>query len=229
MASGRHPKKDVRFRRWGTEAVQVDRCTPMAEQAFIIYFEGPEMDDEALDRFFEAGCDDATFGVRNGRHFADFDREAESLGDAVASAVEDLTASDPAVRITGFQPADPVSQSAIAERAGLSREAIRLIAAGERGAGDFPMPLHFSGRAPLYSWAESHRWLLDHGYRCGEGDSDSEIALESVSELLRFHHLRKSWTARTRLEAERIAEALPEKDFLRPLLAGLPAEAERDE
>ena len=40
-----------------------------------------------LDDLFEAGCGDATFGSIDGVHYADFDREAETLGEAISSAI----------------------------------------------------------------------------------------------------------------------------------------------
>lgn len=46
----------------------------------------PEMGDD----LFEAGCDDATPSSSNGVVSVDFDREAESLGKAIGSAVEDV-------------------------------------------------------------------------------------------------------------------------------------------
>lgn len=49
-------------------------------------------DDDALDRLYEAGCDDASFGSCEGVVTADFDREAASLDDAVESAKRDLKA-----------------------------------------------------------------------------------------------------------------------------------------
>ena len=45
---------------------------------------------EMADRLYEAGCDDATFGTSNGVHFGTFHREADSLGDAIGSAVRDV-------------------------------------------------------------------------------------------------------------------------------------------
>lgn len=196
----------------------------MTDQTFIIYFDGTELNDEALDRFFEAGCDDATFGVRSGRSFADFDREADTLGEAVASAIEDLISADPSLRIVGFDSAALVSQSTIAEHVGMTREGIRLIASGERGSGDFPAPVSFSGRAPLYSRGETHRWLFERGYECErEFDAESEIALESIWGLLRFSKLGRTWTDETRDEVERVAAALPERDFLQRVLAAIPA------
>ena len=56
---------------------------------FTLTLEGPdEFTVELADRLYEAGCDDATFGTSNGVHFGAFHREAESLGDAVGSAIK---------------------------------------------------------------------------------------------------------------------------------------------
>ena len=58
---------------------------------FTCTLEGPdEFTVELADRLYEAGCDDATFGTSNGVHFGTFHREAESLGDAIGSAVKDV-------------------------------------------------------------------------------------------------------------------------------------------
>jgi hypothetical protein len=45
---------------------------------------------EFEDRFFEAGCDDATIAFQNGAIVLDFSREASSFAQAVASAQEDV-------------------------------------------------------------------------------------------------------------------------------------------
>jgi hypothetical protein len=47
----------------------------------------PEAEDFA-DRFFEAGCDDATISFQKGHIIVDFAREAESIDAAICSAVE---------------------------------------------------------------------------------------------------------------------------------------------
>jgi MoaA/NifB/PqqE/SkfB family radical SAM enzyme len=39
-------------------------------------------------RFFNAGCDDATVSFQKGHIIVDFTREAESVDDAIASAIE---------------------------------------------------------------------------------------------------------------------------------------------
>jgi hypothetical protein len=46
---------------------------------------------EMAEALFEAGCDDSTAGSRDGVVSVHFDREADSLGDAIGSAVNDVT------------------------------------------------------------------------------------------------------------------------------------------
>jgi hypothetical protein len=49
-----------------------------------------EISDALADSLFEAGCDDATFGIRNGVLIAEFSRLGQSLDDVISSAIGDL-------------------------------------------------------------------------------------------------------------------------------------------
>ena len=49
-----------------------------------------DLTDEQAERIFEAGCDDCTPGVQGDTVLLDFDREAGSRQEAIASAVEQL-------------------------------------------------------------------------------------------------------------------------------------------
>ncbi len=55
---------------------------------FTVVIDGDAGTDENTDALFEAGCDDATFSHSSGISYGDFDREAESLNDAVLSGIE---------------------------------------------------------------------------------------------------------------------------------------------
>lgn len=56
---------------------------------FTLTVEGADLlTDEAQDALFDAGCDDATFGVSNGVQTADFDRDAPDFASAVAGAIK---------------------------------------------------------------------------------------------------------------------------------------------
>lgn len=59
--------------------------------AFTIVLAGvDELSDAMIDAIYVAGCDDAGVGSCEGLVTVDFDREAESLGDAIGSAVKDV-------------------------------------------------------------------------------------------------------------------------------------------
>ncbi len=63
----------------------------MTTHTFTLTIDGPDLQaDELVDEVFEAGCDDALIGWADGVQLADFDREADTLQDAVLSAVAEL-------------------------------------------------------------------------------------------------------------------------------------------
>lgn len=58
---------------------------------FTIHYHYPaEVTEEVLDAIYEAGCDDALLCQVDGCEKASFDREAETIADAVFSAMRDL-------------------------------------------------------------------------------------------------------------------------------------------
>ena len=64
---------------------------PVSTFAFTLIIEGSDLQSaEVANALFEAGCDDALVGRSEGVQFLDFDREAESVDEAVRSAVADV-------------------------------------------------------------------------------------------------------------------------------------------
>jgi len=58
---------------------------------FTLIVEGTDLQtDPTIEALFEAGCDDATVGRSNGVQYIAFDREAESLAEAVHSAQREV-------------------------------------------------------------------------------------------------------------------------------------------
>lgn len=115
--------------------------------------------DDFEDRFFEAGCDDATIAFQRGAVMLHFAREAASMEEAVASAIKAVRKAG--ARVERIEPDTLVSLSDIAERAGVTRAAVSLYARGERGR-DFPRPVaRLTTESPLWDWADVARWL--HG------------------------------------------------------------------
>lgn len=67
---------------------------------FTLVVEGADLfADDRLDALYEAGCDDATFGVSNGVQTGRFDREATEFADAVASAIRAVESTVPDAKV----------------------------------------------------------------------------------------------------------------------------------
>ena len=114
------------------------------------------------DRLYKAGCNDALIGVVKGVVVLDFSRAAKSFQDALATAMRDVRrAGGLIVRI---EPDSYASLSDIAERAGLTRQAVSLFVQGKRGPGDFPPPsMRVTTESPLWDWLSVAQWLERHG------------------------------------------------------------------
>jgi hypothetical protein len=64
--------------------------------SFTLTIEGVDiLTDDAINAPYEAGCDDATFGVSDGVQTGEFDREATDFAEAVASAIKAVEAAVP--------------------------------------------------------------------------------------------------------------------------------------
>lgn len=111
------------------------------------------------DRFFDAGCDDSTIAFQKGVVILEFSREADSFSRAVATAYENVRAAGATVE--RIEPDHLVSLSDIAERAGLTRQAMSLYSKAERGEG-FPSPVaRITSKVPLWDWSEVAEWLFE--------------------------------------------------------------------
>jgi hypothetical protein len=132
----------------------------MTTHTFTVVLDRRPTDDE-LDALHAAGCDDAAFGVEQGLSVAEFDREAPTLADAIASAVRAVeSAGLVALRVLDE---DLVTLADVGERIGQSRESVRRYTTGERGPGGFPPPAN-PGRegTVFYRWSEVAPWVREH-------------------------------------------------------------------
>ncbi len=90
----------------------------MTTQTFTLIVEGPDLQsDELIDDVYEAGCHDALVGRADGIQFVDFDREADTLQDAVLTAAAEL---EPiaGIAVTHVADAGLVSMADVATRSG---------------------------------------------------------------------------------------------------------------
>lgn len=83
----------------------------MTTHTFTLIVDGPDLQTgELVDEVFATGCDDALIGLVDGLQIADFDREADTLGEAVLSAVAEL---ESIAGVTAVRVADDHVRAAI--------------------------------------------------------------------------------------------------------------------
>ncbi|MDQ8729444.1 hypothetical protein [Bradyrhizobium sp. LHD-71] len=108
-------------------------------------------------RFYEAGCDDALIAFQKGHIIVDFAREAATIYEAVASAVENVLKTG--ARVDRIEPDPLVNLTDIAARSKLTRQAISNYAKGTR-KDNFPAPVaRVTSETPLYDWSDVSHWL----------------------------------------------------------------------
>src|SRR5579875_42739 len=177
--------------------------------SFTLYLSGPDvLTDENLDALYEAGCDDALFGERDGAQYAAFDREATSFGAALKSAISNLTAAVGGLQVVRIVPEEFVTLAAIAERAGLSREYVRLLANEERGPGGFPPPAAYADhKTRLWHWADVAEWLQEHKKSKEQLDTEGADLVLAVNAALSYQrHARPLRKADLALVAEIVGD-----------------------
>ncbi|HEX3427147.1 MAG TPA: hypothetical protein VHT30_13510 [Acidimicrobiales bacterium] len=164
----------------------------MPEHHFQLIIDGA-LDDARLDALVDAGCDDATFSTKGSLTFADFDRQAPTLRDAVTSAIAAIDSVD-GLRVRRLEPDELVWAAEIAERTGRTRASIDLLIKGQRGPGTFPSPASHATRNPLWRWSEVESWFARYDGR--EVDSERSAVIAAVNGVLEARHsLRNSGQA----------------------------------
>ena len=82
----------------------------MTQFSFTLTIEGADvMTDAAQNALYEAGCDDATFGVSRGVQTAEFDRKAVEFAEAVASAIRAVESAVPGARVVEVHRAHDIA------------------------------------------------------------------------------------------------------------------------
>lgn len=139
--------------------------------------------DDFEDRFFEAGCDDATIAFARGVIILAFAREANKLEAAITSAIANVRAAE--AQVERIEPDSLVSLSEIAHRSGLTRQAISNYAAGKgKRAEGFPRPVaRITSESPLWDWPEVAAWLCAKGAVSDEAVAEAR-AIQQANERL---------------------------------------------
>jgi hypothetical protein len=127
-------------------------------------------------RFYDAGCDDATISFQKGHIIVDFAREASSIENAISSAIEAVRSTG--ASITRIEPDPLANLSEIAARSGMTRQAIALYSTGQRGRG-FPSPVaRITADNPLWDWPSVACWL----FKTRKMPKDAVIEAEVIKE-----------------------------------------------
>lgn len=179
----------------------------MALYNFTLTLSGVTYETEGLeDALYESGCDDALICAYGNSVYVEFDREADSLDDAIASAVDNIESAGIGAIVESVDSA-LVGLSDIAEITEMSRQAIALLKDGKRGSGDFPCPIQrIKGQSPLWDWADVANWLSKNG-RLEEG---SELVVNARI-LSKWNLALRSSASKDFQEIEAIAASLIEK------------------
>lgn len=174
----------------------------MSVFSFTLIVDGPDLQDaEVVDALYEAGCDDALVGASEGVQFLDFDREAQSAGEAVRSAVADVE-SVGGLSVTRIADAGLVSMADIAARTGRTRESVRLLVSGQRGPGGFPPPATDPrGRYRLWRTKDVEGWMRDQLGESCEWHDDAVFSAMNIALEFRHHLSQLSDSDRTELRS----------------------------
>lgn len=118
-----------------------------------------ELTTELEDALFEAGCDDGMLFSKNQVVYIKFDRDADSLEEAIVSAINNVESAG--FQVARVEPSDLVTSAEISRRANRSRQSVAQIIKGKRGKGGFPIPVAgVTSKTSVWSWAEVSNWLL---------------------------------------------------------------------
>lgn len=179
----------------------------MALYNFTLTLSGVTYDTDGLeDALYESGCDDALICAYGNSVYVEFDREADSLDEAISSAVENIESAGIGAIVESVDSA-LVGLSDIAEMTNMSRQAIAMLKDGTRGSGDFPCPIQrIKGQSPLWDWADVAQWLLQNG-RLPEG---SEL-LNNARVLSKWNLALRTSVSKDFKEVESISISLIER------------------
>jgi|HubBroStandDraft_4_1064222.scaffolds.fasta_scaffold306332_2 hypothetical protein len=119
-----------------------------------------EVTDNEIEALYEAGCSDAAVETGPLGTVVDFTRDAPSLAEALVSAVRDIEKVQ-GLRAVGVECDNMVTLAQIADRAGVSREAVRLWSTGQRRRGGFPAPEFMTPAGEkIWDWQAVADWML---------------------------------------------------------------------
>ncbi len=162
----------------------------LPEFDFALILDGPELTDSIASELYDAGCDDATLSMQYGAIRLEFSRRAESLQQAIITAIQNVHRAKQGLTVLQIDECDLVNQAEIARRWGRSRTLVGQYVAGSRGPGGFPPPsCHLSDTQPLWRWCEVAFWLAEHDLIKREVVHEAQVKATINNQLERLHQL----------------------------------------
>ncbi len=153
---------------------------------------------------FEAGCDDATISLRQGRVYLTFSRAAATQKDAIISAIQDIHNAAIGAEVLRVDQCDLVTQAEIARRIERSRQLVSQYISGGRGPGGFPAPAcKITDTAPLWYWCEVAQWLCANDM-ISESDLRNAQDITTINSVLEIERQRRIFPESTRMIMESI-------------------------
>jgi len=165
---------------------------PQSEHDFVLVLTGiSSLTPEALNALYEAGCDDGTLSVRSGRAYITFSRIAESMKDAIVSAIRDVRSAGIGADVLRVDHCNLVTQADIARKIGRTRQLVHQYMMGKRGPGGFPPPVcEICDGSPLWYWCEVAYWLWENDMIKEDVLREAE-QVEAINGTLEMQHRRK--------------------------------------
>lgn len=151
----------------------------------------PAITSEVEDALFNAGCDDGTLSIRYGLLYIEFSRRANSLQQAIITAIRNVRDSGIGAEVLRVDECNLISASEIARRIQRSRQLVHQYMTGQRGPGGFPPPeCYLADQAPLWAWCAVSHWLVQNQLLRPEESWNAEI-VEAINHWLEAERQRK--------------------------------------
>ncbi|MGI8827814.1 MAG: hypothetical protein ACR2JC_19710 [Chloroflexota bacterium] len=168
----------------------------MKAHSFTLILDGEDvLDEAALEALYEGSCDDATFGEQDGVVFADFDRTSASFETAILAAIDDVEIAAKGIQVVRVQQPILATASDIATRVGRTRESVRMLIAGERGPGGFPVPVSRIGKSDFWRWTDVVSWFSTYQQDAVPSVAETTF-IEAINGALQLRHYGHPLTPR---------------------------------
>ncbi len=153
----------------------------------LVLSDEAELNEELESALYGGSCDDCLIASIAGRIVLTFTRTADSIKDAILSAIADFRQSDVQADILFVDECNLVTQSEIARKVDKSRQWIHQL----KNDSSFPPPVcEISEGTPLWHWCEVVEWLRANDMVDDTVVRDAhEVAL--INSALDFQHQRK--------------------------------------